>query len=143
MLAKLVYIHPDAGGRMEAHLLPINVQRPGGQGMSESVEGSAENGPTAGVVIVRPEQVDQGRAAVTCSSDGEVCEEGGGFARVYLDGCAVTFETGRSEKIQGKAAGMSIGTLAGMSIGTTGQLDTSFVTSVLQISGKVNEISPS
>jgi hypothetical protein len=62
---------------------------------------------------------------VLFSSDGEVCEEGGGLARVYLDGYAIAFETGWSEKIQGKA----------------GHLDTSLVTSVLQIPAKVNGIS--
>jgi hypothetical protein len=58
MLAKLVYIHPDAGGGMEAHLFPINVQRPGGQCMSESVEGTAEDSAAAGAVVLWPEQVD-------------------------------------------------------------------------------------
>jgi hypothetical protein len=80
---------------------------------------------------------------VLFSGYGEVCKEGCGLAGVYLDGYAIAFETGCSKKMQGKAAGMSIGTRAGMSIGTTGHLDTSLVTSVLQISGKVNGNLPS
>jgi hypothetical protein len=59
MLAELDNIHPDVGSVMEAYLLPVYVQRVAGQGLPESIEGPAENGPAAGPVILGPKKVDQ------------------------------------------------------------------------------------
>jgi hypothetical protein len=72
---------------------------------------------------------------VALTGDGKVGQEGDGFAPVKSDRYAIALDVRRAEQTESKAAGNSTGTMR--------HQNTSFISSVLEITRKVNRILPS
>jgi hypothetical protein len=86
----------------EANLLPIGLEPITCQDLVEGIEGSAEGGAAPGAVQLRPEEVDEAIAGVAFSGDGQVGQEGDGFAPVHFDRQTVTLNLGWAEQVEGQ-----------------------------------------
>jgi hypothetical protein len=110
------------GAGIQADLVTVDGQPATTEGSSEGVEGTAECGASPRAVVLGPEEVNQGIAAVALTCDGKIGDKGDCLAPVKLDRHAVSLDTRRPEQIQSKG----------------GLHDTSFLPSVLETRRKVN-----
>ena len=90
----------DVGVGVQADVLAIGIQTIADEGFAQGREGAAEGSPAVGLVVFGPQQVDQRIAPLTFSADGQVGQEGDGFARVYLDWLTVALDARRAEQVQ-------------------------------------------
>jgi hypothetical protein len=97
---ELIHIQPEVRVGAQLYALSVCVQPVSIEGLAQGGEGAAQGSPPVALVQLRPQQVDQCIAPVAFSGDGNVGQEGDGFARVHRDRHAVALDARRAEQIQ-------------------------------------------
>jgi hypothetical protein len=108
-LTKLDYVNPEEGafgricGGLQTKLVAIDVDALAAEGIAEGIERAAQGGASPGVVVLGPEQSDEGVAGVALASDGEIGDKRDGFTPVHLDRPAVALDARWPKQVECKA----------------------------------------
>ena len=100
---ELANVHPGGDAGVYANLVPVDDESVSAEGASESMEGPAQGSTAPGVIVLGPEQVDQGISALALARDGKVGYKGDGLAPVEPDRLAVALDTRWTQQIERQA----------------------------------------